>query len=353
MNIWDWVYDSVAGDDSASRARRELYSAHRRASRLCDDDPRGAIAILEGAIARARQLDEPWWELFLEHWRLQFLLTRARDPRAALPIAARCALEARKPLYATFPQRVCLHEDLITAYADSDPVGNAELIRGALDYMDGEIAPGAECRMCHAGLRADFLLTTLDAGALDAAHAYMALSEAKDSDHFRAWSALTLCRVLWSVQAEQAASQLESLSASALQSAKSAGCDEAVPELKMWRALGAQLNGRPGAARLYRLALDARHRYGGAPGSGYYVAALGVREQCGDLPGALAVIEAELDEISGTGQTHRETVQRLKKCALLRATQQDYGAEIERARSLAGALKNADWVERELTELEK
>ena len=351
MNIWDWVFDSVAGDDAATHARRELFVERQRASRLCDVDPRGAIQILEAAIGRARQLNEPWWEMFLEHWRLQFLLTRARDPKAALPIAARCALEVRKPLYASFPQRVCLHEDLITAYVETDPVGNAALITSALDYMDGEIAPGAECRMCHAGLRTEFLLATADAGALDAAHAYLALSEATDHPYFRAWAGLTLCRVLWAQVPDEAAQQLPSLSEAALECAQRAGCDEAIPELKMWRALGAQLNARDDATRLYQLAMNARQRYGGAVGAGYYVAAVAYQEKRGDLEKMLEWIDIELAEIDGTGQVHREVSRRLQKCRLLRETGREFSAEIAWVKTLMGELKNVDWVARELNSL--
>ena len=351
MDIWDWVYASTFGADAQNRARRAYFRDFERAAALAEDDPRGAIALIETTIARAKNAGDGWWEMWLEHWRLQFLLTKARDPKSALPIAARCTLEVRKSLYDAFPQRVCLHEDLISAYAQTDPVGNADLIQSALDYMDKEIAPGAECRMCHAGLRAEFLRMNGKSEAIEAGLDYIALSERENVEFHRAQGLMELCHACWTLTPDEAPAKLEAWSATALESARAANYDEGMAEILMWNALAAQLNDRDDAARKFELAHQARERYGAPPGAGYYVAALAYLEERDDFSEALKWIEAELEEIAATGQVHRETLRRLKKCALLKRTGADASAEIARVRALMGELKNADWVERALESL--
>lgn len=351
MDIWNWVYASTFGAGADARTRRGFLREFERAANLSEGDPRGAVALIEGTIARAKSAGEPWWELFLEHWRLQFLLIKARDPAAALPVAARCTLEVRKPLYDAFPQRVCLHEDLITAYAQIDPVGNAALIENALDYMDKEIAPGTECRMCHLGLRAEFLRMTGDSAAIDAGYKYVALAERENVDFHRAQAWMELCHAPWLLIPATAPARLEELGATALEAAREAHYDEGIAEITMWGALAAQLNQCADAAQRYDLAAAARQSYGAPPGAGYYVAALGFLENRGDLNGALELIEAELSEIENTGQTHRQALRRLKKCALLRASGKHASDEIAHVRELAVELKNASWVERELAAL--
>ena len=341
----------MAQNDAKAKLRRGFYADFRRASNKCEADPQSSISIMESAAARAHLHGEAWWEMFLRHWQLQFMLNKASQPARALPLAARCALEARKPLYAGLPQRVCLHEDLINAYTQIDPVGNAALIGDALDYMDQEIAPGVECRMCFAGLRAEWMRLNDDANALDAAHDYLALAQRANQEFHGAQALIELCRGLWHFAPEEAPQTLEELAQAALECAREGGYDEGVHEISMWQALAAQLDGDARAVRRYQLALEARGRYGGPASGGYYQAAVAYQRECGDWTSALELCDVELGEIVGTGQVFREVSRRLEKCSLLRQSGADASKEIGRVRAVARELKARDWVEAALESL--
>lgn len=97
--------------------------------------------------------------LFIKHWILQVQLTPLQDYGAALDLAVKTAVEARKPIYRHLDERICVHEDLISTYLGIDPDGYADLIEGAIDYMQGEVQPGMQCRLCLQALRGEFEVT--------------------------------------------------------------------------------------------------------------------------------------------------------------------------------------------------
>ncbi|MFO0863827.1 MAG: hypothetical protein U0744_04075 [Gemmataceae bacterium] len=114
------------------------------------------LSLLEQARAKAKLLDEGKWVLFFDHWILQTQLFFRRDYRNLLDQAVKASIEACKPGHRDLPQRVCIHEDLIHAYVGIDPVGYADRIAAALDFMKGEAHPKAECQHCILGCRASF-----------------------------------------------------------------------------------------------------------------------------------------------------------------------------------------------------
>ena len=197
MDIWNWLYDSVnehreRGDDS----RLELFWQYRHAMKLDDKDPEAAFAALEDGRVRAQALGDGWWRLFFEHWKLQNLLHKQRDYAQARDLAARVALEARKPAYAALPQRVCLQEDLISSFVGIDPRGNARLVEEALDYMEREAPREAECYLCLQGLRRDFLFDCgRGAQALELGRDELAQCERRDSKHHLFQSLLAQCEI--------------------------------------------------------------------------------------------------------------------------------------------------------------
>ena len=145
MSVWDWISEfeskAYASNDPE---RQQLVEYYYIAQEFHDYDHDRALALLQQGREFARRLGEPWWVLFYEHWRIQVLLFHKRDYTAALDAAVRAAVEVRKPIYAHLPQRICLHEDVISAYAGIDPAGHATKIQQALDYMESEITPDLE-----------------------------------------------------------------------------------------------------------------------------------------------------------------------------------------------------------------
>src|SRR5688572_24146096 len=121
MSVWNWVHEYAAEADArGDKVRSELYECLQIAFHHGKIEPEQMLSALEEGRALARRLNEPWWELLFDHWRLQCYMNYLLDFRPALELAVRAALEARKPAYATLPQRICIHEDLIDAYLGVD-----------------------------------------------------------------------------------------------------------------------------------------------------------------------------------------------------------------------------------------
>src|SRR5262249_38633974 len=140
----------------------------------------------------AESLKEPWWVMYFTHWKCQVLLNYQPDLAEAQRLAVEAALETRKPGYEGLPQRVCLHDDLVNSYVESDPEGRADAIREALGFMQAEAAPGMECRYCIQGEFADFGLSVGDLeGAQEACLRMLSMAADEPSPSTRAHHGMT------------------------------------------------------------------------------------------------------------------------------------------------------------------
>src|SRR5262249_13539308 len=135
----------------------------------------------------ARQLREPWWILYYDHWRLVALIHFLRDYRQAVDLGMQNFLEVRKPQYADFPVRIDIYHNLISAYMGIDPDGYADAVRQALDYLNAEITPESKGWYLVEGVRCEFALELdrLDE-ALEAGTRVLAQADA-DHDRNSGW----------------------------------------------------------------------------------------------------------------------------------------------------------------------
>jgi hypothetical protein len=346
-DLWGWLWRSVYEDES----RREWYADWRRAMDIDESDPAAAITILDAAIARAANANDLWWKLFLEHWKLQMLLNKKRDFSAALDCAARATLEVRGSQFDAFPQRICLHEDLISSYGGLDPQGYAPLIQNALNYMESQIAPGMECEMCHIALRAEFYRSTGHPEALDLAWEYLERAERKNHEFYGAQACLQLCHSLAEIEGVGAREQMTEILALGRDLLVRAKYTEGTHEILMWSALVARWNGEPEAPRAYQRAREARARYGAAARPGYYYAGVLFHEADGNLERAIQLLDEELQEIEGGSEFWREANRRLKKCELLKEMGLSWHTEGERVRQVAQKLNKPEGIAAKLAAL--
>src|SRR5437764_6311824 len=157
MSVWNWIHEFAdRAEEEGDEERVRLWELQQQAFIHGKNNPEMMLAALDEGRALAQQLNEPWWVLHFDHWRLQCLMHYQLDYRPVLDIAVRAALEARKPAYAHLPQRICLHEDLIYGYLGIDPLGNAAAIEKALDFMAREVSDDLECRYCVQNCRTEF-----------------------------------------------------------------------------------------------------------------------------------------------------------------------------------------------------
>ncbi|MFO0863826.1 MAG: hypothetical protein U0744_04070 [Gemmataceae bacterium] len=195
MSVWNWIHAFLKRVENDPQ-RLDLYFRFNDALECREADPGRTMAMLQEGRHIARDLDEPWWDLFFEHWALQTLLFYSHDYTQVVDRAVKATIEATKPTFRDFPQRVCLHEDLIYSYVGIDPDGYAPKIEQALDYMRREVHPNLECNHCLIGCRTAFELNRekFDV-AQESAEKELELAEQKSSDHYAGEALRTLCQL--------------------------------------------------------------------------------------------------------------------------------------------------------------
>jgi hypothetical protein len=343
MGVWDWVVEFNAGaDERGDRDRQRLLQLYETAVKYAKTDPDVMLGLLGEGRALAQRLDEPWWVLFFDHWRLQALLHFKSDYREVRDLAVQATLEARKPDYAQLPQRVCLHEDLIYAHVGTDPEGHADRIEQALEYMQGEVGPDLECRYCVQTCCTQF---ALQRGRLDEAEAaglrVLAMTDAEPdrgtADHYAADAYCDLCAVAFA-RGDFAA--LREWAAAGEEAARRRDKPLELARFLAWRALLERRAGREDVAqRLYRAAASRVARLKAVPAGSYYDALCAFHEHAGELEQALRVRDAELARIVGKGRLDHEARCRVERCRLLAQLGRPLESELAQAREAAGKLK--------------
>jgi len=71
MSVWNRIHAFLKQVDPDDDDRIDLYYRFNEAIEMREADPGRTIQMLENGRLDARKLDEPWWDLFYEHWILQ------------------------------------------------------------------------------------------------------------------------------------------------------------------------------------------------------------------------------------------------------------------------------------------
>ena len=352
MSIWDWIYDDYHNAyQSQDQGRMDLLDRYRAASPLFQSDPDQALALLTEGRYAAEQMNAPWFVLFYDHWRLQVLIHHKRDYVASMDLAIRATVAARKPSFADFPQRLCLHEDLINTYAGTDPTGYADAIEKALDYMQSEVGPDAECRFCLQGLRADFYR---DTGRLDEAQQivsrHIAHCEAERNYHHLCEAYLSQCHL--SFQRGDLDTLLEAAKEGET-TARRENKRRVMAEHIAWQAFVSRRHGKNAEAkRLLRLATNVQSRMGSLPENGYYDAICAFYIADEDYEAALKMRGKQLEQLEGKGQIFLQFQARLERGRLLARMGLPFEEEREAARLVARQMLKPDSAMKQLNDLD-
>ena len=340
----DWFDDferaaRLAGDSERDR----LGQLHREAYRHRESDPDRALGLIAEGRRLAERLGEPWWVLYYDQQRVHALLHFKQDYRDVLDLAVRNTLAVRGPAYAGFPRRLLIHGDLVSAYLGIDPVGYAEPIGQALEYLDEATPPLCDERYLLLGNERQF---AVDRGLLEEALRLGQRSlelAAEDpvpgrARHFLVFTYSGLAEIAFRLGDRD---MLDEAAALGEQQSRRAGHQVELAGFQLWQALALRQRGQDGAAlALWRQAIA---RLGGLrmpPDPSYRDAESAFHEAGGDLEGALAVREAELLIIQGRGRLACESACHLKRCALLARLGRLTASDREAARQAAERLRN-------------
>lgn len=302
-SVWDWVdrFYYTTDDEGLGLYRKFLDGMDQ-----LDHDPDLAIAILNQVRQMAKEKGLDWWVQLATHWELQALLHYKQDYSNVIEIAAQAAVEVRKPQYTELPQRVCLHEDLISAYCGRDPLGYKDIIQGAIDYMQSQVKPGIDCYLCLQSLRIDFLM--LMEKYDEAKRINLEFLEASQGEDYHLGSAYRLlCQIAYVQEDWTSLENWATLGIQTAQKTRSSSAPAQLAEVQMWRALYEQKTGdKDQAVTLYKQAVMTAESYPPGVYDGYYDAAAAFFELGNQLDQALTLRETQYTKVSKESRYYME-----------------------------------------------
>ena len=345
ISVWDWVNqyrrEANKGDDPS---RKMLYNFYDSSRPLMSKDPDAALAVLQQGRALAEKLGEKWWTAFYDHWITQVLVYRKRDFLAALDIAIKNVMEVRKPDYQHFPQRICIHNELVDIYGALDFYGYAKAIEDALDYMQSQVGPDLECGYCLRAARVYFAYDMEhfeEAEVIAAQHiAFVDQATRRDFDgeHYRAIARLIPCRLAFRRTDWE---ELLRLAREGQEIALKQRAAFWIIEFFIWEALALRrLKFEEEAKRIFQNAMTRASQLNALPSGEYYDALCAYHEAGSNLTTVLVLRGQQLKEAIASGSPYYENLAHLKRCELLAQMGILTEADLNAARAAANKLKD-------------
>jgi hypothetical protein len=332
--MWQWLYDSVDRALSRHDAQRQMLAQLLilGGEGIEGDFDRG-IAYLQRGRALAEHLDEYWWMILFDHWRLQILRRKGDFPQAR-ELIMHLVAEVRKPRYDGLPLRICIHEDLIQLCMDTDPLGYTLRIEQAMRAMEASVVPGTTCALCLWGLRVDFAKALHRWEAMEMGVNVLLRLNA-DDPHSLAVDYTNLCRLAHE-RGNQAA--LAEYAHAGEDLARRTSRHECLSEFLAWQAILAVADDRSRAESLAEASLTESKQVIGLVHGDYYHAICSYFEAAGSLDRALDLRFAQLKVLAGSGRIGQELHCRTEICRLLIASHKSARNQIAAARKAARAL---------------
>ncbi len=341
-DIWRWIqnkhHNAYYGGNETELQMMELFW---KMLNTMEGDPQSALSYCRQARRIAELLDDKWFIQLLNHWELQMRYSFIGDFTGTLELATKATVEVRLPEYQTFPQRICLHEDLISGYAEQDPIGNQDLVKQALDYMEQEVDPKVDCFICLNSLKLDFVRTTSTTETTIQA-ALKSIPVAERSEHHLCYVYIVLVEsayqlkqwdnlLTWAIEAES--------------NARKAERDRYLASATLWLALYAEHIGDTNRAKmLFEQAQHRANRYGAFLGKAYYTALTQYHEHGGRLQEALDTQVIYLELLIDKSKPFGESLARLEIIRLKKALSQPYNDDIAELKETIKALKAPEYI---------
>jgi hypothetical protein len=105
-----------------------------------ESDPEYQFTVLTQARDEARRLNEPWWILYFDYWRLSTLTADMHDFTRALPLAMELMVRVARPENVQHPYAFTIQMDVLYTYVQVDPFGHREELERGFAYLDKQIS---------------------------------------------------------------------------------------------------------------------------------------------------------------------------------------------------------------------
>lgn len=353
-SFWQWMRDfHFRAVQNGDFERMQLAILWERSVELSYERPDQKLAILEQASALARRLNEPYWDLFFDHWKIEILLYEKHQPAAALKLAARAAFEVRKPLYDAFSYRPQITLSLTACYLKTDPIGYEKPLREAFEYARAQCQNDEELRPYFAQQWSRFLEAIGAPDAVEANWQHLYAAYQSGTEHYVLFALVHLCSTLASHDVPAARSHVGEFAALGLELCRIEERDREAAIFTMWAGVAARWDGAQSrAVQLYQRAWEMQRRLT-SPHYAIQFAATFYHETAGEWEEALRVVEGEIAVLQTHELAFLEAKRRLKQVELLQRLGRDTAGAIASLRAVASGLKSREHWDDELRKLEE
>jgi len=334
--------------------RLNLTTLYYRGFECHEIDPAQTFALYTQARDEARRLEEPWWVLFFESWRLNALTSNAMDFARAMPLAMELMVLFNSPEGRVHPDRQMVLDNVLYTYIKTDPHGYEDDIERGARYLDELIEKGAVGMRFVLNHRRMVYLSFMERWdeAYELALRSLGLIDQVTDSHSRiwhsAWTLYQLCRVCYTLERfDELSEYTEHLREI---STKHGQLRRTQADSWFWHAMLLRLQGDPkSAVRAYQRGLTAlgpverRDSICADPMAAYH-------EACENWQGALEIRDHELADVSPKGMYHRACEIHLDRCRILQRIGTLTDQDLTLAREAANLLRKPKWY---LKKLEK
>ena len=352
-SFWQWMRDfhfrAVRDGDVE---RQQLAILWERSVELSYERPDQKLAILEQAGALARKLNEPYWDLFFDHWKIETLLYEKHQPVAALKLAARAAFEVRKPIYDAFAYRPQITLSLTACYLKIDPIGYEDLLREAFEYARGQCQHDKELKPYFAQQWSRFLEAVGAPDAVEANWRHLYAAYQSSTEHYVLFALLHLCSTLASYDLPAARNHVGEFAQLGLELCRIEEREREAAMFTIWLAVAARWAGDEIEARkLYQRAWEMQKRLT-SPHNAIQFAATIYHQEANEWDEALRVVEDEIEVLRAHELKFLEAKRRLKQIELLMKLKRDTASAAAKLRAVASGLKSRPYWESQLKRLD-
>jgi len=165
LDIWSWI-NQVEADLRGAGQERLAELLDKLPEYTCDNRHAQVDAIYPEALALARSSGQPWLEVYVRHWNLQSRILHRYEVADWMEEAVSLLEFAHRPETRECPQSVCVTQDLVSCYANTDGPGYAAERLEATEETLARIDAKWPCWTCISSEHANALLD--DGRAADA-----------------------------------------------------------------------------------------------------------------------------------------------------------------------------------------
>lgn len=147
MNIWAWL-EKLQEDLRASGNERTADLIDQLVEHVSENRPEMAEAVFHEALAAARNLRNPWLEVYLRHWGMQNRMNNLAQGEVALGEATALLEFAHRPETIDCPQAICVTHDISICYGNVDGPGWADECLAVCEETLARMTPEWPCYDC-------------------------------------------------------------------------------------------------------------------------------------------------------------------------------------------------------------